>query len=318
MKDFLKPYRTGLIVLYSDRRYPRSPCKGKNWEAKLQKAKKDRRIEGKEIIIFTKFRETAQRAINLIIGCLNLWDGFARISAGEFEFLAHREDEIESLPLHKKIKFLHCIAIPDLQISCLIAAKASYRLKFIYAISKYNFSITNCSIPHVDLEPLMSDYISPSPYPDDQVRLCHAIIAAYSVLEELGLEIRASQEKPSMVNGKWNPEVKKNIEERLEKAGINLKETLLWTVRGPKRKIELRRPPIILSKAHWSSGIMVRDGDIEIVDAINYASWLRSFVASHKIKEITQVISPYDVINVQHLARRLLLETLGFWRYWEK
>ncbi len=317
MKVFLKPYRTGLIVLDNDRYYPRSPCKGKNWVAKLQKTKEDRRIEGKEIIIFTKSGETAQRAVNLIIGCLNLWDGEARISAGEFEFLAHREDEIEALPLHKKIKFSHCIAIPNLSVACSIAAKASYRLKFIYAISKYNFSVTNCSVSHVDLEPFRSNHISPSRYPDDQVRLCHAIIAAFSVPGELGLEIRASAKKPSIINGRWNPDVKKDIEDRLTKAGINLKETLLWTIRGPKRKIEIERQPVILSKAHWSRG-MVRDAELELIDAINYASWLRSFVASHKIKEITQVISPYDVTNVQHLARRLLLESLGFWRYWEK
>jgi hypothetical protein len=33
------------------------------------------------------------------------------------------------------------------------------------------------------------------------------------------------------------------------------------------------------------------------------------------MRELVGVLSPYDVANGQFLARRLLLETLGFWRY---
>ena len=49
----------------------------------------------------------------------------------------------------------------------------------------------------------------------------------------------------------------------------------------------------------------------DLVDAISYASWLRSKVASHNTKALTRGLSPYDVVNVQHLARRLLIEVLG-------
>jgi len=316
MKDF-KPYKTGLLVFTNDRYYPLFPCKGKNWIAKLQKTAREREIQDNEIIIFSKSKQTAQRALNLIIGCLNLWNGEVEISAGEFEFLAYREDEIASLPLHEKNRFSRYTKIYNLPIASLIAAQASYRLKFIYTISKYNFSVTNCSVFRFHLEPFISDHISLSPYADDHIRFCHAIIAAYSAIEELGLEIRTSQKKPSKIRGKWNPEVKVEFEERLKKSKINLKESLLWTIRGPKRRIELERAPDILDKAPWSRG-MVRDAEIELIDAINYASWLRSFVASHKMKEISKTVSPYDVTNVQHLARRLILETLGFWRYGEK
>jgi hypothetical protein len=60
------------------------------------------------------------------------------------------------------------------------------------------------------------------------------------------------------------------------------------------------------------------DSEIPVIDAIAYAEWLRSGVASHAVNDLTPVLSPYDVINVQHVARRLLLETLGFWRWSEK
>ena len=88
-------------------------------------------------------------------------------------------------------------------------------------------------------------------------------------------------------------------------------------MRGPKRKIELIKPPRINKKEEWSKGFMVRDSSIEIVDAIAYSSWLRSVIASHKTNELTKVISVYDTTNVQYLSRRILLETLGCWHYFD-
>ena len=308
-------YKTGMIVCSSNLRYPEPPFKGKNWIAEQQESGRDS-MPGDEIIILAKNREVAQKAVNLIIGCLNLFNGETMVSPGEFTFLAHHESDIQDLPMHEKAQFSRCFGTPDIPIACKIAARASYRLKYIYGLSKYNFSVSNCSLFRVDLEPHISEHISPSPFPDDHVRYCHAIISAYSVLEDLGLEIRASQKKPSIIDGAWNPIVKRDLEERLVKAKININETLLCTIRGPKRKIELKRSPRIKHKEEWLKGI-VRDSSIELVDAIAYSSWLRSYIASHKTKEITKVVSVYDVINVQHLARRLLLETLGYWRYYE-
>jgi hypothetical protein len=309
----IKAYKTGLLVAVKDRNEPKPPYKGKNWQAQIKKVNL-KTHSSDEIIILSKKQEVAQRALNLILGCLNLYSGDPLIEPGQFHLLAYRDKDIKNLPLHEKARFSNYHGTGGVPIACAMAAKASFRLKNIYAISKYNFSITNCSISHEDLEPYRS-HISVSPFPDDHVRFCQAIISCYSVLEELGLEIRASQEKPSMINGNWNPPVKIDLEGRLTKAGINLQETLLWTLRGPKRKIELKKAPVLASIEEWSNGIMVRDSSIKIVDAIAYASWLRSYVSSHKTKDVTSVISPYDVNNIQHLSRRLILEILGFWRY---
>jgi len=308
-----KAYKTGLSVSFIDGDEPKPPYKGKNWLSQIEKVKR-KTHSSDEIIIHSKTQEAAQRALNLILGCLNLCTREAIISPGDFNLLAYRDEEIENLPSHEKARFSRNLGTGHVPTACALAAKASFRRKNIYAISKYNFSITNCSIFNVNLEPYRSSHISVSPYPDDHVRLCQAIVSGYSVLEELGFEIRASQKKQSMIKGKWNPLVKQEIEDRLTKAGINLQETLLWTLRGPKRRIELEKVPVLLAKEEWSNGIMVRDASIELVDAIAYASWLRSYVSSHKTKDITSVVSPYDVINVQHLSRRLILECLGFWR----
>ena len=58
----------------------------------------------------------------------------------------------------------------------------------------------------------------------------------------------------------------------------------------------------------------VRDGQIHITDAIAYASFLRSQIAthSHEDKRFLRVLSVYEVSNTRFLARRLLLESLGF------
>ena len=145
----------------------------------------------------------------------------------------------------------------------------------------------------------------------------NAIIQAYSVIEELSLEIRASNKKPSLVDGIWNPDVKNNLEGRLTSAVIDLSEDLLWNLRETPTKIERKRKPPALKKAEWAS-YEVRDVYIKIIDAIAYASWLRSTISSHKLSKLAKSLTIYDAANVQHLARRLLPETLGFWRYHQK
>ena len=67
-----------------------------------------------------------------------------------------------------------------------------------------------------------------------------------------------------------------------------------------------------MKKAPWAYG-NVRDCEILLIDAINYVSWLRSKIASHKVDRDIKLLSVYDVDNAQHLARRLILESLGFW-----
>ena len=72
----------------------------------------------------------------------------------------------------------------------------------------------------------------------------------------------------------------------------------------------------MLKKAGKISDAVI-DNMLGIVDAIYHLSWQRSKVASHKVNNYTKSLSVYDVNNAQHLARRLLLESLGFWEHAE-
>jgi hypothetical protein len=270
--------------------------------------------QAREILIHAKHWPTAQRALNLMFASIHLESGEPPVF--ESELIAHNDTE----PVYQfgdiervcKGTTLSCMGIP---LACAIAAKASRNLKYTYAITQYEFSISLYSQHGMDLEPHYSPHLHISTFPDDHVRFSHAVIAAYAAIENVGLEVRASKKKPSRKGGKWNPVVKKELEARLGAAGIDLGEDILWTVRGPVRKPEKERGVPPGTKEPWAAG-MVRDCSIGIVDAIAYSSWFRSRVASHKANELTRAISPYDVINVQHTARRLILESLGFWRWY--
>jgi hypothetical protein len=312
--DMLKTYHTGLLIGKSNFRYPSPPFRGKVWHITFSDNRTGHSSDQKEAIIHAHTRLAAQKALNLVLNALELYSGEPISPFGDPELMVYNEhdpvtSEEDKLPRTHARGF----STGGIPVACFIAAKASHRKKYVYALAKYNFSVSLYSQFRVDLEPWSSPHLSISSHPQDHIAFSYAIVSAYAVLEELGLEIRASSRKPSMINGKWNPDVKADLEHRLEMAGVNLSDKLLWTMRGPKRKIEKAKQVPIFEKMRWSSG-PVRDSTVEVVDAIAYASWLRSFVSSHKVKEVTAVISPYDVINIQHLARRLMLEPFGIWR----
>jgi hypothetical protein len=208
------------------------------------------------------------------------------------------------------------IGVHHLPVACLIAAKASWKYIYQYAIFKYFLSFRTITLEGPALDP-QREWIpgkAVSTFPKEHVFYAFAISLCYSVLEELSLEMRASQKEPSKKNSEWNPVIKSDLEKRLTKAGINLNEHLLWTLRETPTKIERARKPPNIKKMEWAV-YRVRDELCNIIDAIAYASYLRSSISSHRLPSLAKSLSIYDVANVQHLARRLLLETLGFWRY---
>jgi hypothetical protein len=146
------------------------------------------------------------------------------------------------------------------------------------------------------------------------VYIANAITLAYSCIEELGLQVKATKENPSkMPDGNWNASVKSDVEARLKKSGINITDPHVWTLRGPKTRIEARRAPTSAGKTSWTRG-QVRDVKMMLIDALAHASWLRSTTTTHGLSSSARSLTVYDAYNVQSLARRLFLEKLGFWR----
>lgn len=303
-----------MITSGDERHQPEPPFKGAGWAAgfAVQRRRPPSVYGGKEIVLSADTWRSAQRALDLISGCHQLLCGEPPVFP--VHLIAHNGSEPTWMkPEERADQAKQTWSTCAFPLACSVAAKASRRRRWVYAVTKYKFSLSLFSVHHVDQEPWKAPHLAVSSFPSDHVMFSHAIISSFSVVEDLKLTLQASSKNPSRINGKWNPTVKEGLEKRLSDSGVNLAESILWLSRGPRRRIENRREVPDGTTAPWSAWI-VRDSEIPVIDAIAYAEWLRSGVASHAVNDLTPVLSPYDVINVQHVARRLLLETLGFWR----
>ena len=266
----------------------------------------------------TKSADRAQHVIDLVLAayCLYVGESFTFETMPVFKNRPQTTGEIEEQILAGGG---HTTAIYNLPVSCLIASKASSKNAYQYAIFKHLLSCRSVPIGARSLDP-QGDWESGkaiSDLPEEHVFNANAITLAYSVLEELSFDVRASRKVPSTINGRWNPIVKKDLEDRLAREGISLLAPTLWHLRDTPTKIERARRPSGLQKCEWAK-FRVRDVYLNVVEAIAYASWLRSKTSAHRLPKLVKSVTIYDVANVQHLARRLLLEALGFWRYYEK
>jgi hypothetical protein len=325
----LLAFHTGLLALDYNR-FPQPPYKGNGWHLDFVEPVSalpigsaivdDKIYPAKEVMLWAKSEVDAQRAADLIHAGRLLIDGsnlLSHIYPGEHAPIQpannNGDSNNEDLPGFPPGTLVMTPLIP---LACLVATSASLRLQYVYAMAKIRLSFETYSLPAMELDPQRRDNVPKSRLPEDHVRLAFAIVMAYSCIEELGFAIHASSNKPSKIDGRWNPVVKEELEARLRRGHINLQEAFHWNLRGPRTLIEKRRLPEIVQKAKWAR-FQVRDGKMEVIDAINYVSFLRSKVSAHKAdKRLVRVLAVYDVANAQFLARRLLLEKMGFWRYW--
>jgi hypothetical protein len=174
------------------------------------------------------------------------------------------------------------------------------------------FSYRTCSFHWTDLHPNSGRKSDIEQDPINHIVLANAIIRAFSAIEELNLHVVASHEKPIKVGGVWNSLVLKDLCSRLENAGVDTSKPFLWNLRNSPTRIEKAYPPPDGEPTPWTR-FWVRDRMVKITDAIHYAGILRSRVSAHRVSDRTRSLTLYDVDNVQSLARRLILESLGFW-----
>lgn len=310
--NYTNEYGTNLHVMLHET-IP-SQIRGKNFNIIFRNKKNDVIFQNsKEIVIQAISIVHAQSVFNLVISAKCVLDGSALIEIGDMfvypiDANSREKSPYETIFSSKRTQMF----TPGFVTACKLAAKASFRKANINALNKYMLSCHMHANDWIDLDPTHSQNIPLSPFPYDYLRYGYAIFIAYSIIEELKLEIRASSDKPSKIKGKWNPIVRQDLEARLATAKINFNEPFLWQRRGSIKKLEQNKPISPLSKAPWAFG-NVRDCDILLIDAINNVSWLRSKIAAHKVDKAIYALSVYDVSNAQSLARRLVLESLGFW-----
>ncbi|MGI5891813.1 MAG: hypothetical protein ACOX7H_03625 [Bacillota bacterium] len=306
-----KQYGTHLFISFSEE-VPK-PITGKNFRILFsdvkQKLGKEYLIKH-EIIIEAKSIFRAQFVCDLIICSMCVLEGHLLLGIRDTAVYPLDSNSVEK-PLYD-CQMVEC-QTEGFPLACKLAAKISFHSSYVNAVNKFLLSCEIHSTHWVDLDPTHSPQIPLSPFTYDHLRYGYAITLAYSIVEELKLGVNASNEKLSLKNGKWNPEVKKDLERRLISSKIDINDPFIWERRGSKKTLEKRRPITPLKKAPWSYG-NVRDCEILLIDAINNISFLRSRIIAHKVDRNIELLSVYDVSNAQRLARRLILESLGFWK----
>jgi hypothetical protein len=260
-----------------------------------------------EIMIRAKGEVQAQQAMNLLIAAMAALEGSITFGPEPFTM----EPRGAGATSNTK-SYMTRTGLLD---ACSLANRASRKRSSSYALHKLALSYQSSSPHLMDLHPGESPRLfQVQTDPIYHVYLANAVTLAYSAIEELGLEIRANQKNPSkMPDGTWNPTVKADLEKRLQQSDIDVVDTHIWTLRGPKTRIEKGRPPPSAGKPRWSRG-NVRDVHIHLIDALALASWLRSWTAAHRFNKNARSLTVYDAHNVQSLARHLIMDKFGFWQ----
>ncbi len=174
------------------------------------------------------------------------------------------------------------------------------------AIFKYDLARDLTEINPLDLSPA-NDWPDRVYYHSEQLRFGYSIIACYSILEELNLEIKATRDNPSSRDGSiWNDAVLNDLKGRLVNSGIISEITIPWLVR-----YAYKRPfkDVVKSSSlcEWADGENFRDFLISICDAILELSYIRDCIASHGVRDRVYELTIYDAENAYALLRKILL-----------
>ncbi|WP_143526072.1 hypothetical protein [Roseivivax lentus] len=205
-----------------------------------------------------------------------------------------------------------------LPVAVAIAAAAWQDKKLIYAIHKLAKSYeTECVTPwsmHPRygqmFEKHTSDFAS-------HVRTSVAINLAYSATEELDLGVKASREVPRSIGKKtflWNPKVLEPLKARLQNSGVDQERMIDWVTRGNQSEVPIYE--MLNQLSEHSDGVEVRDRQLSVPDAINFCEFLRSKMTAHAFSSETNRLGPYEVYNVQQVARFLILSKCDLWNTW--
>jgi hypothetical protein len=187
----------------------------------------------------------------------------------------------------------------------------------LYAIEKYQVSIELDSFTPHSANPVYGQkFDNFDPSYRYHVVASYAVNCAFSIIEEIGLEIRTSSKKQRFIkNGlisSWNPVVYQETDDRLKGVGLAASFNFQWIERGDETDVQKDIKPKF-GVPVFSDNTVIRDVNIELIEAIHRCSYIRNFISAHKFSELTQFISPYDVYNVQTVSRLLLIHKIGLW-----
>ncbi len=225
----------------------------------------------------------------------------------------------------------------DDQLAVIMAKRASLSNKYVFAIYRLYDSMFLYSIDPIDLSPSHSENFKKPTYKDPinpkwSIRIANAIVLAYAAIEELNLQSLPKGKGPNGIwardkqTGHWDAYSEKDLENRLRKSRIDVSDSFLWTYRGKRTLVERMIPRIpdkVPSYIRDRNTKEIRDREISIGDALENARDIRNKISAHRLSGSSRkpllrtvsrgakALSAYDATNIQHLARRLILESLG-------
>lgn len=204
-----------------------------------------------------------------------------------------------------------------LYIGVLILLKGWGNPSKLYSIEKYEVSIGLDSFTPHSANPIYGqvfDNFNPSYH--YHVIASYAVICAFSIIEEIGLEIRSGAAKQRFIKegekSSWNPVIYNETDNRLKEIGLSASYNFHWVERGAETEVQRDVKPKF-GLPVYPDHLEIRDVNVELIEAIHRCSYIRNFIAAHKFQALTQFISPYDVYNVQSVSRLLLIHKLGLW-----
>ncbi|MFH1648912.1 MAG: hypothetical protein ABIA11_04295 [Patescibacteria group bacterium] len=287
-------------------------------------------VKAKQLLLKTNSETLGNEVFELFNQALDIVQGYLNPLFGSYLEIAEINEVGKgfTIPPGRKTKYIQTYN-PAVYKAAKITAKASYKDTYKFALSKVFQSIELFSIPAIDLDPFHNENIFiptlNTKLPSTVVlRLTQSIRLAYSAIEELGLHLQAKDKIKdkayATIESRWLPKSKTHLEKRLSSvAKINPTDTYLWMRRGPKQTNEMTRKTKGVKDAPWVSGEDVRDEEVLFIDAIADARYLSSDISGHTLgskgkEDKLATLSPYDVLNVQHLSRELLMRTLKEWK----
>lgn len=281
----------------------------------------------REVVIITKEPTTAANVQSLIYGGILLMCGdnetteppsVQTIRSSRSGIFRARNDgkgviSVSKVPLANVLQYSSFV-----RFGCECAYRAWDDVAFRFAVERFKTSLGLCWLPPEAASPRYGRaYRHNSIY--EWTRAALAIVAAYGAIEELGLGILgASKDTPRKLGDGWHPQVKEKTERELAALGVDVGAKVTWIMRGPCTHLQRElwpRTPARRADYSWLGypiKAAVRDREVAVIDALQYCSWMRNCVAAHKFADCVNDISPYEVYNVQKLARDLLLTALDF------
>ena len=211
-------------------------------------------------------------------------------------------------------KFSACQGDDEAYSACLLVQKCYNNQKYKNAICKDHVAHETYTLHPMDLHPI-NEPIERNTVLTENIRIANVVIACYSILEELGLQIiikkldDGTNESSVTPDGKsWNTEVLERLKSALFTNGINPDTDIMWLSRNGIPRPFKYNVVDTSNPCEWNDGDAIKDFNIKITDAILELSYMRSRLASHGVGDRVLELTIYDVDNAFHLTRIVLLD----------